>query len=92
MPTFGRGVLFACFWSQIAIESGRCFFGSHFPVVLLCNIAHFATEIHFGHEKPEHANAPIDHKVRSENEFILILNSEEKLSTGRCRSIFLSIE
>jgi len=86
MPTFGRGILFACFWSQIAIESGRCFFGSHFPVALLL------TNDRFGHEKPEHANAPIDHEVRSENEFILILNSEEKLSTGRGRSIFLSIE
>jgi len=30
MPTFGRGILFACFWSQIATESERCFFWSRF--------------------------------------------------------------
>ena len=26
MSTFGRGILFACFRSQIATESERCFF------------------------------------------------------------------
>jgi len=45
--------------SQIATESGRCFFGSRFSVALLHNLTDFATEIHFGQEKPEHANAPI---------------------------------
>jgi len=33
-------------------------FGSRFSGALLCNLADFATEIHFGREKPEHVNAP----------------------------------
>jgi len=49
-PTSGRGIQFACFQSQIATESERCFFGSCFSVALL---------LHFGHEKPERANAHI---------------------------------
>ena len=36
----------------------RCFFGSRFSVALLSSLADSATKIHFGHEKPEHANAP----------------------------------
>jgi len=32
-------------------------FGSRFSVTLLYNLADFVAEIHFGHEKPEHANA-----------------------------------
>jgi len=44
--------------SQIATERERCFFGSRFSVALLHNLAYFATEIHFGREKPEHTNAP----------------------------------
>jgi len=35
------------------------FFGSRFSVTLLRNLADFTTEIYFGCEKPEHANAPI---------------------------------
>ena len=46
-------------------KSERCFFGSHFSVALLRNLADFATEIHFGHRKPEHANAPIVVEVLS---------------------------
>jgi len=48
MPTFGRGILFACFQSQIATESERWFFVSRFSVALLSSFA----------EKAEHANAP----------------------------------
>ena len=40
-------------------ESERCCFGLRFSVASLGNLADFATEIHFGREKPEHANAPI---------------------------------
>jgi len=58
MPTFHRGILFACFQTQIATESERFFFGPRFSVALLRNLADFATEIHFGREKPEQANAP----------------------------------
>jgi len=47
-----------CFRLQIATESERCFFGSRFSVALLHNLPDFATEIHFGREKPEHAKAP----------------------------------
>jgi len=36
--------------SRTATESERCFFGSHFSVTLLHDLADF--------EKPEHANAP----------------------------------
>jgi len=50
MPTFGSGILFACFRSQIMIDSERCFFRWRFSVALLTSLA----------EKPEHANAPID--------------------------------
>ena len=52
-------MLFACFRSQIVTESERCLFGSRFSVALLSSLADFATEIHLGHEKPEHANAAI---------------------------------
>jgi len=58
MPTFGRGILSACFLVQIATESERCHFGSCFSVALLVSLVDFATEIHFGREKAEHANAP----------------------------------
>jgi len=62
-PTFGCWILFACFQSQIATESQRCFCGSRSSDALLRNLADFdrdrnSTEIHFGREKPEHANAP----------------------------------
>ena len=33
-------------------------FGSRFSVALLRNLADFATDIHFGREKAEYANAP----------------------------------
>ena len=45
--------------SRTATESERCFSGSRFSVALLHNLADFATEIHFDHEKPKHTNAPI---------------------------------
>jgi len=59
MPTFGRGILFVRFRSQIATESGRCFFGSCFSVALSSSLADFVTEILFSRETPEHANALI---------------------------------
>jgi len=59
MPTFGRRILFARFRSEIATKSERCFFGSRFSVTLLSSLTDFVTEIHFGREKPEYANAPI---------------------------------
>ena len=48
-------------------ESERCFFESRFSVAVLCNSADFATEIHFGREKPEHANAPNGATVRADH-------------------------
>jgi len=67
-PTF-CGSLFACFRSQTATESERCFFKSRLSVALLNISAVFATEIHFGREKTEHENAPIN----SNNRFMLEL-------------------
>ena len=61
-PTFGHGILLVCFRSQIA--TSKCLFGSRFSVALLCNLADFATEIHFDREKPEQANAPNDKSVK----------------------------
>ena len=46
-PTFGCGIFFGCFWSQITTESEGGFFGSHFSVTLLRNLADFGNEIHF---------------------------------------------
>jgi len=46
----------------------KMLFGPRFSVTLLRNLADFATELHFGREKPEHANAPIPfHFWRHEN-------------------------
>jgi len=57
--------------SQTVTESERCFFGSHFSVTLLRNLADFATQIHFDREKPEHANALI--MLITLNDFMLEL-------------------
>ena len=40
--TFGHGILFACFRSQIATECERCFFGSRFSVARLRDLADLA--------------------------------------------------
>ena len=56
-PTFGRGILFACFRSQVTTKSERCFLGSRFSVALLSSLAEFSTEMDFGREKAEHVNA-----------------------------------
>jgi len=58
-PTFGCGILFAYFRLMIVTESERCSFGSRLSVTILRNLADFATDIYFGREKPELANAPI---------------------------------
>jgi len=44
---------------MIVTESERCSFGSRLSVTILRNLADFATDIYFGREKPELANAPI---------------------------------
>ena len=49
---------FACFRSRITTRKWKMLFGSRFSVALLRNLADLVTEIHFGREKPEHANAP----------------------------------
>jgi len=63
--TLGPGILFACFQSQIVTEGERSFFGSRFSVVLLSSSAEFATEMDFGREKAEHANAPNRYTIKS---------------------------
>jgi len=50
-------------WNSVRCET--CFFESRFSVVLLRNLADFASEIHFGRENPQHANAPNDWLVTS---------------------------
>jgi len=57
-PTLGFGILLACFRSLAAIQSEICFFESCFSVALWDSLADFVTEICFGREKTEYANAP----------------------------------
>ena len=45
MPTFNRGILFACFRLQTTTESERCFFKSRLSVALLNSLADLATEM-----------------------------------------------
>ena len=69
-PTSGHKILFMCFRSQTAPESERCFVKSRFSVALLNSLADFATEIHFGHEKPStlmHLSASYANKYQLEN-------------------------
>ena len=47
-PPFGRGILFACFWSETATENERCCFKLRFSVALLNSLEDFAPEIYFG--------------------------------------------
>jgi len=51
------------------------FFGSRFSIALLRNVGDFATEIHFGREKPEHVNAPVVLTIEGDCEKIFMLIS-----------------
>jgi len=49
-------------------------FGSPFSVALLHNLADFVSQIHYGREKPEHANAPdnmLSYSIRWEERLAL---------------------
>jgi len=54
MPTFGRGIQFMCFRSQIVAESERCLVESRFSIAFLSSLTDLAVE-----QKIEHVNAPI---------------------------------
>ena len=57
-PTFSRGILLEGFKPPTATESERCFFKSIFDPCL-DRFLDLRTEMDFGREKIEHANAPI---------------------------------
>ena len=79
-PTFGPGILFACFCRGPRPKVKYAFLDRAFR---LRNLADFATEIYFGREKPELANAPI--LLRIFVWFILTASVREQSARGKPR-------
>jgi len=60
------------------------FFGWRFSVALLNSSADFVTEMNFGREKPEHANAPINTELLVFSIDVLAYSLRVKKISWRC--------